>query len=107
MIGKYQRLNNDVLIGAKTSINKGEIMFSSFSEFLVETSKLIIKTILAKYPCKKCLVQACCSKTCSDKQEYINLCGLNGINFQKFSAYSIIFSVSMIIFGIIKFIIAP
>jgi len=65
-----------------------------------------ICTILAKNPCKKCLVKPCCSELCEVKFEYNKLCDIDGnIKMLKFSAFSILFGVVMLGFSLTKLII--
>ncbi len=65
---------------------------------------LVIQTILIKNPCKKCLVKPCCSIQCKDKHIYDGLSSFNGIAFQKFCAYLILFSFTILIVSICQII---
>ena len=65
-----------------------------------DVTLLMFKTIFIKNPCKKCLVRACCTIRCEDKLSYNCLAGWNGMGFQKICAYTIMFSVCVLIYSI-------
>ncbi len=61
----------------------------------------IAMTLIVRNPCKKCLVQACCSETCNLKKDYLKFCDTDGkIWILRFCAITIIFSCSVFSFGI-------
>ena len=76
-----------------------------FCVFLFEAFVCMIETILAKNPCKKCLVRACCSEQCEERTVYLNFGSLNGVVFQKVVAISIIFSTAVLAFGVFTMIV--
>ena len=75
-----------------------------FSVFLFETFSYMIATLLAKNPCRKCLVRACCSEQCEERTVYLNFGSLNGVVFQKVVAISILFSMAVLTFGVFTMI---
>ena len=67
---------------------------------------LFICIFFVKDPCKKCLITACCSKLCGDKINYLRYCDREGdINWQRFLAACVTFSILTILYGIIESII--
>ena len=71
------------------------------SDYIYHVILLILATILCKNPCKNCLVSPCCSAHCEEKIAYLDMGGINGVGFQKFTAWCIVFSIFTIIFGIV------
>lgn len=61
-------------------------------------------TFFKKDPCKLCLVQACCESICLNKEKW-NWCTQRGVNkrvWEMFLLISMLWSISMFFFGVIK-----
>lgn len=65
--------------------------------------QIFILIYFIKNPCKKCLVSACCSKTCDEKNNYLRYCDIhNDIIFNRLIVSSFWIAVIACIYVIIK-----
>jgi len=72
------------------------------ADYIRLSSELVFYTLFARNPCKKCLVQACCSQYCDPKLQYLRYCDRDGhIGFLKLSAISIIVACISVILSVI------
>jgi len=82
-------------------------MKHAWREMTIDIYNVYYYTFFKKDPCKSCLVQACCTAICLDKEKW-NWCTQHGENkkvWELFLLISILLSVSMFFFGITRLII--
>lgn len=73
---------------------------------MIEFFKTWYITVTIKNPCKKCLIKACCSENCYDRNEYERVLGTDGQWLERllawFLPYLILVPILTVIFAIIK-----
>jgi hypothetical protein len=62
---------------------------------------ILFVTPFLKNPCKKCLVQACCTEICDSKKEFNNMVGAGKLWEAKLLSCSLWFVVFSIVLGIL------